>query len=121
MLLPLSEEEQLYCDAVEGTVKRVSPVEHVQKMDNQKQFDFGLHKALAELGVWGVGVEEEFGGAGGTPKLQVLTLEALGRLATSMAVFGVVQVDLQGDHLVDHVAGFVIHRCAPVTFPRAPQ
>ena len=91
MLLPMSDEERLYCEAVEGTVKRVSPVDHVQKMDNQKQFDFGLHKALAELGVWGVGIEEEFGGAGGTPKLQVLTLEALGRMATSMAVFGVVQ------------------------------
>ncbi|MFF5867222.1 acyl-CoA dehydrogenase family protein [Pseudomonas sp. NPDC012596] len=91
MFLHLSEEEQLYRDAVEGTIKRVAPVEHVQKLDNAKMFDFELHKALAELGVWGVGIEEECGGAGGTPKLQVLTLETLGRMATSMAVFGVVQ------------------------------
>jgi len=91
MFLNLSEEEQLFCDAVEGTIKRVAPVEHVQKLDNAKKFDFDLHKALAELGVWGVGIGEEFGGSGGTPKLQVLTLEALGRRATSMAVFGVVQ------------------------------
>ncbi|MFJ4048878.1 acyl-CoA dehydrogenase family protein [Pseudomonas hunanensis] len=91
MFLKLSEEEQLFCDAVEGTIKRVAPVEHVQKLDNAKKFDFDLHRALAELGAWGVGIGEECGGSGGTPKLQVLTLEALGRRATSMAVFGVVQ------------------------------
>jgi acyl-CoA dehydrogenase len=91
MFLNLSEEEQLFCHAVEGTIKRVAPVEQVQKLDNAKQFDFELHKALSELGVWGVGTDEEYGGAGGTPKLQVLTLEVLGRMATSMAVFGVVQ------------------------------
>ena len=91
MFINLSEEELLLCHAVEGTITRVATVEQVQKLDNAKQFDFELHKALSELGVWGVGTDEEYGGAGGTPKLQVLTLETLGRMATSMAVFGVVQ------------------------------
>jgi hypothetical protein len=36
MFLHLSEEEHLYRNAVEGTIKRVAPVEHVQKLDNAK-------------------------------------------------------------------------------------
>ena len=86
----LSEEQEMFRAALEGTIDRVSPVERVQKLDNAKEFDGDLHKALAELGVMGLGVPEALDGSGGDALEQVITLEVLGRKATSMAVFMVV-------------------------------
>lgn len=89
-LTKMNDEQEMLRDALEGTIDRVSPVERAQKLDNAKEFDAELHKALAELGVMGVGVPEEMGGSGGGASEQVLVLETLGRKATSMAVFMVV-------------------------------
>jgi len=86
----LSDEQEMFRSALEGTTDRVSPAERVAQFDNAKQFDAGLHKALAELGVMGLGVPEDLGGSGGDALEQVVTLEVLGRKATSMAVFMVV-------------------------------
>lgn len=86
----LSEEQRLFAEAVDGAILREAPVERVQRLDNEKRFDDGLHAALAALGVMGVGVPEELGGSGGSAVEQVLALERLGDRATSMAVFLVV-------------------------------
>jgi len=91
MFIPLTDDEQMYCDSLERVIAKVSPLGRVQKLDQEKAFDFELHSALADVGAWGVGVPEESGGVGGGPAMQVLTLECLGRHATSMAVFGVIQ------------------------------
>lgn len=80
----------MFRDALEGLIDRVSPVERAQQLDNAKQFDTALHRALAELGVTGVGIPESLGGSGGEAAEQLITLEVLGRKATSMAVFMVV-------------------------------
>ncbi|MBS7707836.1 acyl-CoA dehydrogenase family protein [Chelatococcus asaccharovorans] len=89
-LAKLTEEQEMLRQALEGTIDRVSPVSRAQKLDNSKQFDNELHAALSELGILGVGVSEELGGGGGGAIEQVVILEALGRKATSMAVFMVV-------------------------------
>lgn len=86
----LTEEQEMFRTALEGTIDRVSPVERAQKLDNAKQFDAELHQALAALGVMGLGVPEAHGGSGGDALEQVIALEVLGRKATSMAVFMVV-------------------------------
>ncbi|MBM3489449.1 MAG: acyl-CoA dehydrogenase [Alphaproteobacteria bacterium] len=86
----LDEGQRLLLDALEGTVKRVSPPERVQRLDNLSAFDADLHRAIADLGVLGLGVPEADGGSGGGPLEQILALEVLGRTATSMAVFLVV-------------------------------
>lgn len=86
----LSDEQEMFRSALERTIDRVSPVERVQQLDNAKAFDKELHRALAELGVLGLGVPEDLGGSGGGAIEQVVTLEVLGRKATSMAVFMVV-------------------------------
>ncbi|MBK6350513.1 MAG: acyl-CoA/acyl-ACP dehydrogenase [Proteobacteria bacterium] len=86
-----NDDETMYCDAIGKLLAQVAPVQRVQALDNRKAFDFELHQALAEVGAWGVGVDESLGGSGGGPVLQVLTLEMLGQQATSMAVFGVIQ------------------------------
>jgi len=90
-LTTLTEEQSLFCDTVERTVVRVAPEARVQKLDNAKDFDFELHRALAELGILGLGVSQSMGGSEGGAVEQVLAVEILGRMATSMAVFTVVQ------------------------------
>lgn len=87
----LSEERQMMVEALAGTVRRVSPQDRVQALDNAKTFDAELHRALGEIGILGLGVPEEEGGSGGGATEQMLALETLGNLATSMAVFTVVQ------------------------------
>lgn len=87
----LTDDERSYCDSLERVLSDVAPVERVQRLDNAKTFDVDLHAALGGLGAWGIGVGEEHGGSGGGAVLEVLTLESLGRHATSMAVFGVIQ------------------------------
>lgn len=85
-----AEEQRLFAGAVDGAILRAAPAEHVQRLDNDKRFDDGLHAALAGLGVMGVGVPEAEGGSDGSAVEQVLALERLGDRATSMAVFMVV-------------------------------
>ena len=65
MSFALSEEQRLFAEAVDGAILRAAPAEHVQRLDNEKRFDDGLHAALAALGVMGVGVAEADGGSGG--------------------------------------------------------
>lgn len=91
MFFRSSDDETMYCDAIGKLLAQAAAVQRVQALDNRKEFDFELHQALAEVGAWGVGVDESLGGSGGGPVMQVLTLEALGQQATSMAVFGVIQ------------------------------
>ncbi|MEO8298603.1 MAG: acyl-CoA dehydrogenase family protein [Burkholderiales bacterium] len=87
----LTQEQILFEDTLRRAIAKTSPLEKVQSLDAKKTFDLELHRALAELGVWGLGVDEADGGSGGTNIEQVLTLRTLASMATSMAVFGVVQ------------------------------
>ena len=89
--MTLSEDQILFQDAIAKVVAKTSPVDRVQKLDNAKTFDHELYKALADLGVWGLGIAEEDGGSGGTNAEQIVALRSLANHATSMAVFCVVQ------------------------------
>lgn len=89
-LEPLNEDQRMLRESLLGTVARVSPPDRIRELDGRKEFDDALHGALAELGVWGLGVSEDHGGSGFGPIEQVVALEALGRTSTSTAVFGVV-------------------------------
>lgn len=91
MFVELTDDEVMYQDSLNNVLEKEAGVQRVQELDNKKLFDFDLHKALAKIGAWGIGVDDSEGGTGGGPVMQVLTLEALGRQATSMAVFGVIQ------------------------------
>ena len=91
MFVTLSDDEMMYSDALNKVLAKEASVQRVQDLDNKKNFDFELHKALADIGALGIGVDDALGGMGGGPVMQVLTLEALGRQATSMAVCGVIQ------------------------------
>lgn len=86
-----SEEQVLFEDTLIKAISRTSPPEKVAKLDKAKQFDTELYEMLGSLGVWGLGVNEEMGGSGGTNIEQLIALRALGNLSTSTAVFCVVQ------------------------------
>ena len=89
-LTELTEEELL----LQTTVRRfaaevVSP--EVRRMDEEQQFVPGLIDKLAELGLLGVEVPEDLGGAGGTFFDSILAVEALAAVDPSVALV----VDIQ--------------------------
>ena len=86
-----TQEQVLFEDTLIKAISRTSPPEKVARLDAAKTFDTELYATLAALGVWGLGVEEELGGSGGTNIEQLIALRTLGNLSTSMAVFCVVQ------------------------------
>jgi alkylation response protein AidB-like acyl-CoA dehydrogenase len=75
---------------VEAACDAVSPLPRALDLDREKRFDRELRDALARAGVLGLGVPADDGGSGGSAVEQAVALEALGRKATSMAVYCVV-------------------------------
>lgn len=89
--MSFTEEQVLFEDTLIKAINKTSPPERVARLDAAKKFDTELYALLADLGVWGLGVDEEDGGTGGTNIEQLIALRTLGNLSTSTAVFCVVQ------------------------------
>jgi len=82
----LSEEENMFRDAVrEFAETEVRP--HVHAMDEAAQMRPDLIAKLFELGLMGIGVPEQYGGAGGGIFLSVLAIEELSRVDASAAIY----------------------------------
>ncbi|MGH7534372.1 MAG: acyl-CoA dehydrogenase family protein, partial [Gemmatimonadales bacterium] len=82
----LSEEEGLFRDAVrEFAETEVRP--HVQAMDEAGHFNLDLIPRFFELGLMGIEVPEQYGGAGGGIFLAVLAIEELARVDASAAIY----------------------------------
>ncbi|MEB2313153.1 MAG: acyl-CoA dehydrogenase [Sorangiineae bacterium] len=95
-LTSLSEEERLFQSAVRGFAReRVAPA--VERMDRAAEVDGALIPGLFELGVMGVEVPSEYGGAGSSFFNAILAVEALAVVDPSISVF----VDVQNT-LVDN-------------------
>ena len=89
-LTQLSEDEELFQASVRQFAKdRIAPL--VRGMDESQQFDGGLLKQLFELGLMGIEIPEEFGGAGGTFFEAILAVEAISAVDPSVGVL----VDVQ--------------------------
>jgi butyryl-CoA dehydrogenase len=85
-LSTLSEEEQLFRDAVrEFAETEVRP--HVQEMDEAAQFRQELIPKFFELGLMGIEVPEQYGGAGSGIFMAVLAIEELARVDASAAIY----------------------------------
>ena len=96
-LTVLSEEEQMFLDAVQEFAETtVRP--HVEEMDEAGVFRPDLIRQFFELGLMGIEVPEQYGGAGGTIFLATLAIEALARVDASAAIY----VDVQNT-LVNNV------------------
>lgn len=82
----LSEEEQLFRDTVRDFAEtEVKP--HVMEMDEAGKFRPDLIAKFFELGLMGIEVPEEYGGAGGSIFMATLAIEELARVDASAAIY----------------------------------
>ncbi|MEP7116553.1 MAG: acyl-CoA dehydrogenase family protein, partial [Acidobacteriota bacterium] len=100
-LTRLSDEERLFADSVyEFAQREVQPL--VREMDEHGVMNKALLPKLFELGIMGIEIAEEYGGAGGTLFHSVLAVEALSRVDPAVAVL----VDVQNTLVVNAIARF---------------
>jgi butyryl-CoA dehydrogenase/short/branched chain acyl-CoA dehydrogenase len=86
----LSEEEQMFAESVrEFAVEKIRPL--VPQMDHDAKMDPGLISSFFDLGIMGIEVPEQFGGAGSTFFTAVLVVEELSHVDASCGVL----VDVQ--------------------------
>jgi alkylation response protein AidB-like acyl-CoA dehydrogenase len=89
-LTQLGEEEQMFRDTVRRFAEeQIGPL--VRGMDESQQMDSGLIKKLFELGLMGIEIPEECGGAGGTFFNAILAVEEISAVDPSVGVM----VDVQ--------------------------
>ena len=89
-LTQLSEDEQMFQQSVRDfAVERIRPLVH--RMDHDATMDKDLIKSFFELGIMGIEVPDQFGGAGSTFFTAVLVVEELSHVDASCGVL----VDVQ--------------------------
>jgi len=89
-LTQLSEDELLFTNEVEKFARsQIAP--KVMAMDEAEQMDPLIVKQLFELGLMGIEVPTEFGGAGGTFMMATLAIEAIAKVDPSVSVLCDVQ------------------------------
>ncbi len=97
-LTSLSEEEQMFRDAVRDFAE--SEIAHrAESMDRNQAFDEDLLPQLFELGLMGIEIPEELGGAGSTFFTAILVVEELSRVDPAVGVL----VDVQNTLFVNAV------------------
>jgi len=85
-LTQLSEEEELF----RATVREFAETEvkpHVHEMDEAAKFRPDLIRKFFELGLMGIEIPEQYGGAGGTIFLATIAIEELARVDASAAIY----------------------------------
>ncbi|HET8527752.1 MAG TPA: acyl-CoA dehydrogenase family protein [Gaiellaceae bacterium] len=81
----LSPEQQLLRDTVREFARtRVAPV--AEELDREARFPYELVAELAELGLMGIPIPEEYGGAGADTVSYALAVEELTRVDSSVAI-----------------------------------
>jgi len=81
----LTEEQQLVRDTVRGFARdRVAPV--AAELDREQRFPYDLVEELAELGLMGMTIPEEYGGAGADTLSYAIAVEELTRVDSSVAI-----------------------------------
>jgi alkylation response protein AidB-like acyl-CoA dehydrogenase len=89
-LTQLGEDEQLFRDTVRRfATEQIGPL--VRGMDEAQQMDAGLIQKLFDLGLMGIEVPEQYGGAGGTFFQAILAVEEISAVDPSVGVM----VDVQ--------------------------
>jgi alkylation response protein AidB-like acyl-CoA dehydrogenase len=85
MNFDLSDEHQLIRRTVrEFAVERVAPA--AEELDREHRFPYELVAELAELGLMGLPIPEEWGGAGGDTLSYAIAIEELTRIDSSVAI-----------------------------------
>jgi alkylation response protein AidB-like acyl-CoA dehydrogenase len=85
MNFDLSPEHELIRDTVrEFALARVAPL--AEELDREHRFPYELVAEMAELGLMGIPIAEEYGGGGGDTLSYVLAVEELTRIDSSVAI-----------------------------------
>jgi short/branched chain acyl-CoA dehydrogenase len=85
MNFDLSAEHELIRDTVrEFALARVAPV--AEELDREHRFPYELVAEMAELGLMGIPIAEEYGGGGGDTLSYVIAIEELTRIDSSVAI-----------------------------------
>jgi short/branched chain acyl-CoA dehydrogenase len=81
----LSDEHELLRRTVRDFAeKRVAPV--AEELDREHRFPYEIVSELAELGLMGIPIPEEYGGGGGDTLSYALAVEELARIDSSVAI-----------------------------------
>jgi len=81
----LSEEQELLRRTVRDfAVSRVAPV--AEELDREERFPYELVAEMAELGLMGIPIAEEYGGAGADTVSYAIAIEELTRIDSSVAI-----------------------------------
>src|SRR5260370_34451725 len=84
-LTRLVEDEQMFRDTVRRfAVEQIGPL--VRSMDESQQMDPGLIKKLFQLGLMGIEIPEQYGGAGGTFFNAILAVPEISAVGPSVGV-----------------------------------
>ena len=112
-LTRLSEDETLFQDSVaEFAEREIAPL--VREMDEQAQIPQPLIYKLFDLGVMGIEIPEQFGGAGATFFHAVLAVEALSRVDASVSAV----VDVQNTLCVNAFLQWASRELKEQYFPK---
>src|SRR5258705_8473972 len=85
MNFDLEQEHELLRDTVrQFALENVAPV--AEKLDKEKRFPYDLVAELAELGLMGMTISEEYGGAGTDTLAYAIAVEELTRIDSSVAI-----------------------------------
>ena len=98
-LLVLSEDEQLFRENVRRFAEEsIRPL--VREMDERGEMDHSLIEQFHRLGLMGIEIPEQYGGAGGTFFESILAIEELSRVDPSVGVLVDVQNTLVNNALI---------------------
>src|SRR6266540_4755478 len=98
-LTSLTDDEVLFRDNVRQFAdEKVRPL--AKEMDEKGVFDHGLIQQFFQLGLMGIEIPEQYGGAGGTFFEAILAVEELSRVDPSIGVLVAVQNTLVNNALL---------------------
>jgi short/branched chain acyl-CoA dehydrogenase len=85
MNFDLTPEQELVRDTVRAFAReRIAPV--AEELDREHRFPYELVRELAELGLMGIPIPEEYGGGGGDTVSYAIAIEELSRVDSSVAI-----------------------------------
>ena len=95
-LTTLTEDETMFAQAFADFFRdQVGP--HVHTMDKNQQLDPGLIKQFFEMGLMGIEIPEEYGGAGGNFFMSILAIEEAAAVDPAVSVF----IDVQNTLVIN--------------------
>ena len=99
-LTQLTDDEQMLKEAAADFAKSsIGPLVH--EMDEKAKLDPSLIKEFFEMGLMGIEVPEQYGGAGGTFMMSIVAIEQISKVDASAGVFMDVQNTLVNNAFIN--------------------